>query len=850
MNEQRPPLARQGHVDGDLERKEVLLRTINEFALKLFAIRTTSDLVWYVAREVVGRLGFIDCVIYLVEPERRLLRQVAAIGDKNPQGRDIVNALEIPIGQGITGQVAQQARPTIVDDLSKNPHYIPDIEPALSEICVPLIIDDRVVGVIDCEDPRLAHFGDEHLECLTTVAAMTSAKLKLIEEAVRIEAQTATLTRLNEQLRAEAEERRRSIEALQRSEDRLQQAVELAGLGHWIWDTVEGRCLFCSEEYARLHGLSPEEYIAQSPGAEGSLSLTHPEDRDAVRDRRRRLSDGETVTMEYRTVDAEGKVRHLREIVRPIFDEDGRMTRAIGTSLEISDYKQIEEDVRTRDAWLRTILDNAPIQIALKDTEGRIMALSRTVSNYNDLTVEDCLGRKTSDLLPAEIAEIYEQADREVLRTGRPIQQEVVEEHGDKTWRFLNAKFPLRDDSGRITGVCSLTNDITELKAAEAKLLKAQKMEALGQLTGGLAHDLNNLLAVIQGNAELLAARARDYASLTDPILRASARGKDLTQRLLAFARRQPLKPKAVDLAELASEVSQLLTRTLGQSIEIETRAAPGLWHALADPAQVENALLNLALNARDAMTSGGKLTIACANVPAGNAGEAGQVAKAGQAADIPSGDSVVLSVSDTGIGMTPEVQARVFEPFFTTKGIGQGSGLGLSMVYGFAKQSGGQVSIHSEAGQGTTVKLYLPRAETAAEPKAPPPRAELPPGRGEWVLMIEDDPDLRSLTVRVLEGLGYRVTAVSEAAGAREVLAAGEPIDLLLSDVVLPGGVSGPTFAEEARADHPDLKIIFMSGYPADAARRNGLIGSDNTLLNKPFLISELATALRRALD
>lgn len=820
-----------------------MLRTINEFALNLFAISTTSDLVWYVAREVVGRLGFIDCVIYLIEPDRALLRQVAAIGEKNPQGRDIVNALEIPVGQGITGRVAQRARPMIVGDLRKNEHYIPDIEPALSEICVPLIIDDRVVGVIDCEDPRLDHFGDEHLECLTTVAAMTSAKLKLIEEAVRIEEQSETLRRLNEQHRAESEERRRSLEALQRSEDRLQQAVELAGLGHWIWDAIEDRCLFCSEEHARLYGLSPDEYMARASGLEGSFSLTHPEDREAVRERFKTLCGGKGITTEYRTMGPQGEIRHVREVARPVFDQDGRVTKVVGTSIDISHHKQIEAEVRSRDVWLRAILENAPIQIALKDTEGRIMALSETVADYNNMTAGDAIGRKTSDLLPAAIAEIYEKADEEVLSTGRPIQQEVVEEHDGKTWRFLNAKFPLRDDEGQIIGICSLTNDITELKAAEAKLLKAQKMEALGQLTGGLAHDLNNLLAVIQGNAELLAARAREYASLADPILRASARGADLTQRLLAFARRQPLKPEAIDLAELASEVSQLLNRTLGETIELETRVDPDLWHALADPAQVENALLNLALNARDALPNGGKLTIEAANVPSddGRAVEHGET---------PSSDYVVLVVSDTGIGMTPEILARAFEPFFTTKDVGQGSGLGLSMVYGFAKQSGGQVSIQSEAGQGTTVKLYLPRAERSAEPKARPPQHDLPRGRGERVLIIEDDPDLRALAARVLEGLGYRATAVPEAARAREILVAGEPIDLVLSDVVLPGGSSGPAFAEEARASHPDLKIIFMSGYPADAAKRNGFIGTDRVLLNKPFLISELATALREALD
>ncbi len=399
-----------------------------------------------------------------------------------------------------------------------------------------------------------------------------------------------------------------------------------------------------------------------------------------------------------------------------------------------------------------------------------------------------------------------------------------------------------RDDWSRV--LVSI-EDITFRKQAEERLQQAQKMEAVGQLTGGVAHDFNNLLAVIQGNAELLAAGAEDdEGSLTRPLLRAARRGAELTQRLLAFSRRQPLHPQEIDFGELVDGMTELLSRTLGETIRIGTVAQPGLWTASADPGQVENAILNLAINARDAMPGGGKLTIECENARL----DEGYV---GQNPEALVGDYVVLSVSDSGTGMTTEVREHAFEPFFTTQEVGKGSGLGLSMVYGFAKQSGGHVIIYSEEGEGTTIRLYLPRAVQPSEAKEVPTALErMPRGQGETVLVLEDDPDVRQLAVKLVASLGYQVIDVPEAASARAVLDRGERLDLLLSDVVLPGGTSGPEFAEEARERFPDLKVIFMSGYAAEAAKRNGFLDSDKVLLNKPFQRSQLAEALFEALD
>ena len=296
-------------------------------------------------------------------------------------------------------------------------------------------------------------------------------------------------------------------------------------------------------------------------------------------------------------------------------------------------------------------------------------------------------------------------------------------------------------------------------------------------------------------------------------------------------------------IVDRSGRVSDLLTRTLGTTIKFSTNAAPDLWKSLADPGQVENAPLNLAIKARGAMPNGGKLTIECANV------QLDEASLAGNPEAMP-GDYVVLAVSDEGTGMTPEVLAQAFEPFFTTKEVGAGSGLGLSMVYGFAKQSGGHVSIYSEEGRGTTVRLYLPRAAEARLTKSViQDSGKILLDRGEVILVIEDDPDVRALAVQMLENLRYQVIDVGDVASAHKVLAVGHPVGLVLSDVVLPGGSSGPQFAEAARAIYPGIKIIFMSGHPAEAAMRNGFLGSDQVLLNKPFQRGQLATVLREAL-
>jgi signal transduction histidine kinase len=386
-----------------------------------------------------------------------------------------------------------------------------------------------------------------------------------------------------------------------------------------------------------------------------------------------------------------------------------------------------------------------------------------------------------------------------------------------------------------------------ELLEQQQQLHQAQKMEAVGQLTGGIAHDFNNLLTIIIGNVEALATmfdnepRVKECADLA---LKASLRGADLTRQLLAFSRQQRLQPRVINLNELVTGVTTLLRRTIGTNIEIRTELDDALWLAEVDPAQVESALVNLAVNARDAMPNGGQLTIETANKVVDSS-------YAAENLDIATGHYAMLSVTDTGTGIPPAILNRVFDPFFTTKEVGKGTGLGLSMVYGFAKQSGGHVKIYSEEGHGTAVRLYLPRAaqdKVAAVAQEEPDAARLA-GKGESILVVEDNEDVRSLVTRHLDELGYRVLLAGNAAEALEVVESPEKLDLLFTDIVMPGKLSCEDLVRRARAARPDLAVLLTSGFSEAAMQSTLLANNQNALLSKPYRKQDLARKVREML-
>ncbi|MBM0207222.1 response regulator [Micromonospora sp. STR1s_5] len=390
--------------------------------------------------------------------------------------------------------------------------------------------------------------------------------------------------------------------------------------------------------------------------------------------------------------------------------------------------------------------------------------------------------------------------------------------------------------------------EVEERRKAEAALAQAQKMEAVGQLTGGIAHDFNNLLQVVVGNLDILQRNLPEDASRlrrsADNAMKGARRAATLTQRLLAFSRRQPLDPKRIDVNALVSGMSDLLHRSLGETVAVETVVAAGLWRVEADANQLENAILNLAVNARDAMPDGGKLTIETANTMLDEA-------YARAHAEVRPGQYVVLSVSDTGVGMDRETAERVFEPFFTTKEVGKGTGLGLSMVYGFAKQSGGHVKIYSEPLVGTTVKIYLPRLIGGRSDEEDPEPNISPEGGGkETILVVEDDEDVRAYSVETLRELGYQVIEAQDGPSALRVLERQAAVDLLFTDVVLPNGLNGERLARDARALRPRIKVLFTTGYSRNAIVHHGRLDAGVQLIAKPYSYADLATKVRDVLD
>ena len=408
-------------------------------------------------------------------------------------------------------------------------------------------------------------------------------------------------------------------------------------------------------------------------------------------------------------------------------------------------------------------------------------------------------------------------------------------------------KVPVMDENGKPQYLLGFSEDITDQKALEQQLRQAVKMEAVGHLTGGIAHDFNNLLGVVIGNLDIAAEHASKSPGLRECIeeaLSSALRGAELTRRLLAFSRNQPLQTAVVDLNQGLPQIANMLRRTLGEHIVIEMHQASDLWRVLADPAQMDEAILNLAINARDAMPKGGPLTIETANAHLDEE-------YAAHHAEVAAGDYVQVSVSDTGVGMTQEIIDRCFEPFFTTKGAEKGTGLGLSMVYGFVKQSGGHIKVYSEIGHGTSVKIYLPRADRLAQAKIVADPARTAPTQGrEVILVVEDNTDLRTVMVKQLTDLGYETREAENAKAALAALARHPEVELLFTDIIMPGGMTGVELAREVRRLHPEVKILLTSGYTA-RAMANGFHDIEGLeLLQKPFRKHDLAQRIRHILD
>jgi len=562
----------------------------------------------------------------------------------------------------------------------------------------------------------------------------------------------------------------------------------------------------------------------------------------------RALADGRW-EMEGWRVRKDGSRFWASVVIDAIHDDDGRHIGFAKITRDISERRAAQEALAQSERQFRMLVAGVvDYALIMLDPNG-------VITNWN-AGAEHIKGYRAEEIVGRHVSTFYTEADRLAGEPARALQTAIDEgRYEAEAWRvrkdgslfWANVVLDtIRDEAGELVGFAKITRDITErrnaqleLHAAHERLAQAQKMEAIGQLTGGVAHDFNNLLMVVGGQAQLLRRRIGDdprAAKALDAIEISARRGKDLTRQLLAFARRQRLNPIVFSLHDRARDLSQLLGASVGRSVGLSIDIPEAIWAVEVDAGELELALLNLAVNARDAMPNGGSLTVAAQNVRL----KSGEIDKAIE------GDFVAVTVRDTGMGIPPDILTRVFEPFFTTKDVNRGTGLGLSQVYGFVEQSGGRATVTSELGVGTSFTLYLPRSTKRLGTVSPVPEAEAEAPRGARVLVVEDNPDVAEVAAGLLEQLGSRPRVVPSADAALRVLLEGERPDVIFSDIVMAGEMDGLALARRVRAEWPDLPILLTSGYSCNAESA----GQEFVILPKPYQLSDLSRALGVVLD
>ena len=521
----------------------------------------------------------------------------------------------------------------------------------------------------------------------------------------------------------------------------------------------------------------------------------------------------------------------------------------VGIIHDLSERERADREIRETAARMKALVETAVDGVIMIDAAGRVQMFNPACEKLFGYASAEVIGQNVKMLMPPPyrgehdryLENFHRTGERKIIGIGR----EVTGQRKDGSTFPMNLSVGEAKQEGESVFV-GIIHDLTDRKHTEEQLVQAQKMEAVGQLSGGIAHDFNNLLTVIVGNAEFLSDELKsrlDLQRLADTIVQAGERGAELTQRLLAYGRRQTLNPVEIDCNELVTGMRKLMQRTLSEEIEIRVSLDAELARAYADAGQLENAILNLAINAKDAMPGGGTISIMTANM---NLDER----YAEQHPEVHPGHYVMIAVTDDGHGMPKDVLDHVFEPFFTTKEVGKGSGLGLSMVYGFVKQSNGHVAIYSEPELGTTVRIYLPATGNVGE-RAPrlAPESEFAASGQETVLIAEDDPFVRAYAVACLVGFGYQVVEAVDGRDALNKIAGGFTADLLFTDVVMPGGVNGWELAESARRLRPSLRVLLTSGYSLEALAERGRLPAGAVVLNKPYRKAELGKRVREAL-
>lgn len=644
-----------------------------------------------------------------------------------------------------------------------------------------------------------------------------------------------------------SQELKRAHDRLAESQALLRIATQVTRLGAWIVDLPD-LALSWSEEVREILELPGDH----APRLGKLLDHYVPEHRQAIRAAFEScIESGTPYDLELQVVTATGRRIWTRSIGEAVRDPEGRIVRVQGAFQDISGQRAAADQLHLLRTAVSRLNDVVMITEAepIEEPGPRIVFVNEAFERLTGYALSEVIG-KSPRILQGEKTERDElDRIRAALKAWQPVRAELTNYAKDgRELRIELDIVPIADATGWYTHWVSVERDVTERRLLAERLGQSQRLESVGQLTGGVAHDFNNLLTVILGNSELLRELLDsdlDKQRLAEAIFRAAQRGAELTQQLLAFARQQPLDPRPLDVGELLANMRGLLCRTLGEHIDVRVVCGEGVPHALIDSGQLESAVLNLCINARDAMSDGGRLILETAwcGIDAESAPRHGDVA---------AGEYVLLTVSDSGVGIPPEHMSRIFEPFYTTKPRGKGTGLGLAMVYGFVKQSGGHISIYSEPGHGTTVRLYLPAAaeRVAAVTEAPPSPLVGDSNRGsESILLVEDNELVRRYTAQQLMLLGYRVIEAENGPEALKVLRSEESIDLLFTDVVMPGGMNGRQLAEEAGRLRPGLPVLYTSGYTENTIVHQGRLDAGVRLLVKPFSRVALAQAVRESL-
>jgi two-component system, cell cycle sensor histidine kinase and response regulator CckA len=654
----------------------------------------------------------------------------------------------------------------------------------------------------------------------------------------------STVQDISERRQAEAAlaaGKRQVHEALQR----LDLAIKSAHLGVWDWNIPNNQMVW-DDEMLNMYGYTRESF----PGCiEAWQNGVHPDDRQRALAEFQAALDGirpyDTI---FRIIRSNGEVRTIKADGLVLRDERQAPARMLGLNRDITEETSNEAALRENETIFSTFLEHCPVHVFFKDNQARALRLSRSFESMLGRPIEEALGKPMDELFPLELAKSMVADDMRILREGRRVH--VTEQLGDCIYE--TTKFPIFVD-GKAVMLAGFTIDITERKKAEEERAKlqeqlnqAQKMESVGRLAGGVAHDFNNMLGVMLGNIEL----ALDHLDPGNPVAtnlheihKAARRSADLTRQLLAFARKQTISPKVLDLNETVDGMLNMLRRLVGENIQLDWSPGEGLASVHMDPTQIHQILANLCVNARDAIKDVGHIRITTSRIRVDPEDCQHNV-------DALPGEYVLLAVSDDGSGMDRATISKLFEPFFTTKELGRGTGLGLSTVHGIVKQNRGYITVYSEVGRGSVFHVYLPAHQTSPQKAFVSGEAPLCPGGCEPILLVEDEEPLLQMSQRMLEGLGYRVLcAATPDEAIRLAKEHGRDMHLLVTDMVMPG-MNGRDLAEALRVACPHVKCLYVSGYSAEVVGRQHVIEEGAAFLQKPFLRSELAAALRRLLD